>query len=138
MTPCPPDRLDRLVELGMPPEAIQMYRDCSLRRQVNGQVVLLAASSLLAETKESYPGISVYPHGYVAFARTDCGDIYAFDANSVDAEGRAAIVIFPGDFYDDPITADRADMISKRVAGSLMEFLEKYADNKVDETPKHF
>jgi len=115
-----------------------MYRDFSPRRQVNGQVVLLAASSLPAENKDSYPGISVYPHGYVAFARTDCGDMYAFDTNSVDAEGRAPIVIFPGDFYDDPITADKADMISKRVAGSLMEFLEKYADNRIDEAPKHF
>ena len=130
--PAEPMDLAKLAELKLPASIIDFYRTFEPERYVEGPVRLWPIQELLRENTDYVPGCYTVLHGYVVFASTTGGDPYCFDTTK-GANAEPRIVLFSHEMIEENTPATEIARLGKPVARNLYEFLQQFADNKVDQ-----
>jgi hypothetical protein len=91
----------------------------------------------LRENRECMPGVGLFPHGYVVFAGTSCGDAYCFDTNVKGKRALHPIVLFGHEVIDKSTDLEYIQASRVEVASSLDDFLRKFSLGKLAEEPRY-
>lgn len=127
--------IDRAQTAGFPDEILNFYRVCEPKKHIEFQQRIWSIENALIENTDAIPGIGLYPHGYIVFASTLCGDAYCLDTNVTQPNGHHPIVLFSHESIEED--ADLTDIQPFRiaVAGSFDEFLTKFMDGSLQDDP---
>lgn len=124
--------LEKLRQLSLPESVVDFYAAHEPAEVVEGQVRLWPIAHILEENRGLIPGVYMCPHGFVVFATTYCGDAYCFDVSKVRSTG-PGIVLVSHDMISEATTPEEMAGLAKPVSGNLLQFLESFVRDELDE-----
>ncbi len=125
--------LANLRHLGLPRIVTEFYAVYEPVECAEGQVRLWPIRHMLKENQELIPGCYVADDGYIVFATTYCGDVYCFNLNDFDEDGAPSIVLISHEMIDHRTTAKDLAQLAKPVAANLLDFLQRFIEERIDE-----
>lgn len=91
----------------------------------------------LRENLEGLPGVGLFPHGFVVFASTQCGDSYCVDTNTRNDTGDHPITLFSHETVDEDAPLEEIMRCRVEVAPSFQAFLELFLSGDLSEEPNY-
>jgi len=77
---------------------------------------------ILEENSNFYPGIRLFPRGYIVFANDNGGDAYCFDIKHLTDGNEPSVVWLPHDEHYEVMSDESLFEFSEKVARNLEEF----------------
>lgn len=138
LRPASEPRLQQLLELGVPEEAIRFYREAEPETCAEiARIRLWPIKHVIEENVDYVPGCYVCAHGYVVFSTTIYGDTYCFDMNSSGSTASATIVLLSHEIFDETTTKKDVRKVAKKIAPDLGAFLHAFAAGQLDMKPDY-
>ncbi len=79
----------------------------------------------------------MFPHGFVVFASTQCGDSYCVDTNTRSDMGDHPITLFSHETVDEDTPLEKIMRCRVEVAPSFQAFLELFLSGDLSEEPNY-
>jgi len=132
--------LKRAERAGFPRELLRFYGKYEpdpRHSYVELEQRLYSIKRSLQENRECTPGVGLFPHGYIVFAGTTCGDVYCIDTNVKDKRGIHPIVLFGHGAIDESTDLKYIQRSRVEVASSLDDFLRGFASGRLVVEPHY-
>jgi RNA recognition motif. (a.k.a. RRM, RBD, or RNP domain) len=133
LRPARPEDLERARKAGFPRELLDFYSQYEPDGYVELDQRICGAVGAVLENQDAVPGIGLFPHGYVAFATTTCGDVYCMDTNVTNESGGHPIVLFGHEAIDENTELPYIQASRIEVASSLDDFFYRFASGVLSE-----
>jgi hypothetical protein len=140
LPPAIPEDLDAALLFGFPKVLIDFYGegapiDSSGMAELDQRI--WSVQNAITENRDYVPGAYLFPLGYVVFASNKYGDSYCLDTVHDGPSGHNQVVLFPHDGIEDGASLDRVERYRLIVAESLEEFLKKFMERTLVESPRY-
>lgn len=135
MQPASLEDLKCAKEAQFPDELLDFYREYEPVDYVELKQRIWSIQNALEENMDAVPGCALFPHGFVVFASTLCGDAYCIDTNVENSEGKHPIVLFSHEMIEEETSLIEIQSLRVEVAKSLDDFLLKFFDETLIEEP---
>jgi hypothetical protein len=132
--PAKPEDLAKAENAGFPRELLDFYKE--YEPGVAGIEIyqrMWSIKTALIENTKAVPGTGLYPHGYIVFASTTCGDAYCIDTNIANEQGEHPVVLFAHDEINKNTELSYIQRSRVEVASSLDDFLYRFATGILSE-----
>ena len=133
--PASAEDLQRAEEAGFPSELIAFYRECEPSDCIEIKQRIWSISNALVENRDAVPGCALFPHGFIVFASTLCGDSYCIDKNVRTPAGHHPVVLFSHEMIEEDTPPSRMQSLRLEVAKSLEDFLVKFTSESLIDEP---
>jgi hypothetical protein len=140
MRPASSVDLQRAIDANFPDVLINFYRthepdprfEC-----IELQQRIWSITHALRENLDGIPGIGLFPHGYVVFASTLCGDSYCIDTTTPTPCENFPVVLFSHEVVDETTTLGEIQKYRVVVASSFHDFLRQFLIGSLSEEAKY-
>lgn len=136
LRPANESQLRALIELGVPQQAVNFYREAEPGACAEiAEIRLWPIKDIIEENTKYVPGCYVRPHGYIVFSTTIFGDTYCFDLNCATSSAIAPVVLLSHEIFDETTTKEEIGKVAKSIAPDLPAFLDAFAAEVLDMNP---
>jgi hypothetical protein len=135
--PASAKNLKRAEKAGFPAELLNFYRLCEPDDCIELKQRIWSIESAIVENTDAVPGCVLYPHGFIVFASTLCGDPYCIDTTVTTAKGHHPVVLFSHEMIEEDATLPDIRALRRKVASSLEDFLKKFVKGTLTEEPSY-
>ena len=96
---------------------------------------LWPADDVALENTDFVPGADLHPRGYAVIATMVCGDAFRLDLNEGERSGDIPVVLMSHELAWGDLSADEIRSLRKIAAPSLDDWLELFAEGRLDIGP---